>query len=143
MTGIAESIICYGCDKCKKKEIIEEGIMYDNDTLRYFVEEPKETYIISSNYIPSQTLLKNNLINYVPRFGKYEVENFLAQELAKILFVTKDLSYLFSTTIMVDNFMSKSSIFNGDVIKQRFLPLFDVEKSGKIYTCTFKEERVV
>jgi len=145
MGEIARCIICKNCNKITELEntIIAEGITKSG--IKYFTTTPKETYIIDKNYIPSNDLLKVNFtefcINYIPSFGKFEIESFIAKELMTAIFVTKELSTLFNTTIMLEDFFSGTFYIKSEKLKEILLPLFDIKKEGKTYTCTYLEKK--
>lgn len=146
MGEIARSMICRNCKKVIEVEnsLIAEG--RTKNGIYYFTTRPKESYLIDKNYIPSDRLLKINFtefcINYIPSFGKFEIENYIAKELMSAIFITKDLSTLFNTTIMFEDAFTGTFYITGDKLKEILLPLFDIKKTGKSYTCTYLEKKL-
>lgn len=145
MGEIARNMICRNCNKVMEIEetLIAEGITKSG--IHYFTTQPKETYLIDKNYFPSNTLLKTNFtefcINYIPSFGKFEIESFIAKELMTALLITKELSSLFNTSIMLEDFFSGTFYITGEKLKEILLPLFDIKKTDNGYTCTFLEKK--
>lgn len=145
MGEIAKCMICRDCTKIRKvlNTIISEGITEDG--IMYYVTKPDEIYLMDQFYTPSEDFLRNDLLkvcsNYIPKFGKYEIEYFIAKKLMEALLITNDLSYLFNTNIMISD-------ISGDIyvpskrLKEKLLPLFEVKKVGNVYRCIFLETKL-
>lgn len=58
--------------------------------------------------------------DFIPKFGKFEAEEFIADELRKAIFITNDLSNLFSTSIIVDDGYS-SCFISSDIIEKELI----------------------
>lgn len=146
MGDIAKRIFCQNCNKFMEFErnVIAEGIT-ENGIL-YCTTRPKESYIIDENYTPSQELMQKNFIDktltYIPKFGKFEIESFIATELFNAIFTTKRLSNLLNTSIMLNDFLSDTIHVQSKRIKESILPLFDIKKVGSVYKCTFLEKNI-
>lgn len=142
MGDISRKIICSNCNLCDESKIIAEGM--DENGVMYYVTRPTETYIIDEHYFPSESIIKKSIIDianyYIPHIGKYELEFFVAKELMTAIFVTRNLSNLFSTTIMVDNIYGTSCYVSKEKLKETLLPLFEIKQYKNVFKCKFKEE---
>lgn len=144
MGDISRKIICSNCNLCDESKVIAEGI--DQNGVMYYVTKPTETYIIDEHYIPSESIIKKSIIDianyYIPHIGKYELEYFVAKELMTAIYVTRDLSNLFSTTAMIDSITGASCYISKEKLKESLLPLFEIKRFNNVFKCTFKEKTI-
>ena len=114
-----EMIECFACRGCKKKEYFMKGVkdIGIRDDIMYVVRNCQERYILESidtNFSKRFVDFVNSdkfLLEFVPKFGKYEIEKFIADEFRKSIFISHDLTDLFNTTIICkhNNQMLESS----------------------------------
>lgn len=146
MGDIARGMICQACNKIMEieKHVIAEGITENG--IKYYTTQPKQTYLIDKNYTPSDELMQKSFadktLTYIPTFGKFEIEAFIAKELFTSIFVTKNLSNLLNTTISIYDFSCGTLNISSEKIKEIILPLFEVIETRSTYVCTFLEKHV-
>lgn len=116
--------------KPKEKDVIIQGI---EEGVYFYVEESDKRYVISS---PSKETLKlldtSELINLLPKFGKYEIEAFFMERFLTALLITGDMTKIFNTTVYVADYYSHDVYFSAERVKKRFLDtIFEVVKEDR------------
>ena len=139
MKDIASTIMCYGCEK-QNIPVIAEG--RTTNGLMYYVTHSKDNWILKDN----ENLLRKELteitffdfcIKYSPKFGKFEVEEFICEELLKALLITKDLTNLFNTNILFIDVCNTTRIL-APQLKEKLLTLFtQIEIKGNTHYLKF------
>lgn len=78
--------------------------------------------------------VKHFTMQFVPKFGKYEIEDYIGNEMLKALLITKNITDLFNTDLVCDD--SPFNVTNVDykMIQTKLLPCFEVvsQESDKI-----------
>ncbi len=118
MTQISDFFACFGCTKREsyRKDVIKEGI---SGGLMFVVKQPTVRYLLEpinlSDALLVQMIESENFVNkFIPKFGKFEFEEYIAEELKKAIFFTHDLSELFNTTLICEgNILGPAEIGNG------------------------------
>lgn len=121
----------------------EKGVLYyvkDDALLKmsYFLEEFDE--IDYFNIIEQLKSNFNNFKKYLPKFGKYEIEEFIKQKFLHSLLITGNFTDLFNTEIYFND-ISYIRISSEDLLK-KLLPCFIVTKTtGATFYLKFKWEK--
>lgn len=97
--------------------IIKQGI--DNDVY-YYVKKSTKRYIIKNaddyiNKIPIQLL-----ISKLPKFGKYEIEEFFESRFLTALLIKHDMTDIFNTTVYYNDF-PRATYFKSERVKEIFM----------------------
>lgn len=108
MSSILTEIMCHGCEKkiqYYQKRIVREGRI---GNLSYITEDAQRVFLEPIDLKDEallEKILKNDFTfyNYIPKFGKFEIEKFIADELRAVILITHDLSPLFNTHILCEN----------------------------------------
>lgn len=107
MGSILDCFVCFGCNKKNEfldnKQIVRAGKV---GNLVYITTSSTEKNlfvpILSDDNLFAKIVEKDFKID-VPKFGKYEIEEFIAAELKEAIFSSNNLDYLFNTSIICDN----------------------------------------
>ena len=113
-----------------KKEvstITKQGI---DDSVYYYVEKSNKSYVIQNAEIfrySDLELLKSKL----PKFGKYEIEEFFENRFLTALIITHDMTEIFNTTVYYSDF-PRDTYFSSARVKEIFMEkAFDFVKEEK------------
>lgn len=136
MSEILSEFICHNCKKKReyyKKRIVREGRI---GNLSYITEDGSTIFlepIDLKDEVLLEKILKNDFtfFNYIPKFGKFEIEKFIVDELRNVIFVTHDLSHLFNTHILCEDIYISS-----ERIKESLMSIF--VKTSKDKNETYK-----
>ena len=143
MKKITERIICKDCPKIIQ-EIKSEGKMFD---VEYVILKSNMQYIICDNenvaWNDIMPKISNFVLLYVPRFGKYEIEEFIGYFMRVALLITKDITDLFNMNLLCDDSPFNVTEISSKIIKERLLECFNViKKVGNTTYLEFKWEEV-
>ena len=137
MGKIAERIICKDCPKIKHG-IKSEGEMFG---VEYIVLKSDEQYIICNNERISWNDVMPKMSEfdtlYVPKFGKYEIEEFVGYFMRVALLITKDITDLFNMELLCDDSPFNITEVSSKDIKEKLLKCFNVVK--KVDNMTYLE----
>ena len=142
MRMIRERILCPKCPYLEKG-IKEEGEKFG---VEYVVLESNEKFIICDNPNISWDKIMNDLklfdITYVPKFGKYEIEQFVGYFMKEALLISKDITDLFNMELLCDDYPFNTTRVNKETIRERLLKCFNVvQKDNNTTYLSFKWER--
>lgn len=130
MNTSEQNVICNGCPKLKTR-IKNSGYKFGVD---YVVLELKGK---SYSIIPSDEIyeianlgLHNFTTQYVPKFGKYEFEEYVGHALLEALFINKDLTDLLNSELSYVEYTPKLHFhaikIENDYLREKVLSLFDI-----------------
>lgn len=106
-----------------RPNVIKQG---QETNVFYYVEESFKNYIISSPSVEALKLLNiSELKDLLPKFGKYEIEEFFMNRFLTALFLTRNMTEIFNTTVYCNDFY-RPVYFNSDSIKKIFLDIFEI-----------------
>lgn len=112
------------------KEVIkkEEGRRYGVYYVTYY---GKMRYIIVDNPDISwddimTKYVKDFIIKFVPKFGKYEVEEFIGRSILEALLITKDITDLYNLDLVCNDFPYNITKVNKEDICEACAPCFKV-----------------
>lgn len=133
MNNLEMRILCEGCPR-QKCAIEESGSKYGVD---YVILKSSKRYIIEDNLNVSwDEIMKNreNFIStYVPKFGKYEIEEFVGYKMMEALFITRDITGLLNSELLCDDSPFNITRINRDYLKKQILKCFyvlDIDKNN-------------
>lgn len=113
MSQISDCFACVGCTKKEtfKKDIIKEGI---SGNVMFIVKKPTVKYLLEPINLSDALLVHmiesgEFISKFIPKFGKFEFEEYVADEFKKAIFFTHDLSELFNTTLMCEECILSSA----------------------------------
>lgn len=102
----------------------------------YYTEQTNTRYIIQT---PQREILKQMNIDelkaLLPKFGKFEIENFFENRFLNALLVTSDMTEIFSTTVLCSDYYW-SCKFGKDRVKEVFMKncfVIDHEEDNIVY----------
>ena len=135
MRDIKARILCSNCPVYNAK-IKEEGERF---RVEYVVMlKPGERYLIHDNTEVSWDEVMKNIrefnITYVPKFGKYEIEEFVGDCMRQAIFFSKDITDLFNMELLCDDFPYNETRVTSATIKERVLKCFEIVKKEKNIT---------
>src|SRR5574344_492096 len=88
---------CMADKEYNSPEIISQGV---EEGVYFYTEKSKKSYIISSPSIEALNSLSIlELKALLPKFGKWEIENFFEEKFLTALLVTRDMTSIFNTTV--------------------------------------------
>lgn len=142
MNNLEMKILCEGCPRLKW-EIESSGSKYGVD---YVTLKSNKRYIIEDNpNVSWDEVMKNRdkfISTYVPRFGKYEIEEFVGYKMMEALFITKDITDLFNSELLCDDSPFNITRIKQDSLKNKIMKCFDVvwhdAYSHKVVKLVFK-----
>ena len=142
MNELEMKILCDGCLR-QKQEIQGSGSKYGVDFVTF---KSEKRYIIRDNTdISWDEIMKNRdkfILTYVPKFGKYEIEEFVGYKMMEALFITKDITELLNSELLCDDLPYNVTRIKQDILKKRIMKCFDViwteEFNNNIVTLVFK-----
>lgn len=142
MNSFEMKFFCEGCSRLNL-EIESSGSKCGVD---YVSLKSKKRYVIRDNSNVSwDKIMKNreNFISiYAPKFGKYEIEEFVGYKLMEALFITKDITELLNMELHCDDSPFNITRIKKDYLKKQIMKCFDVvwteEFSNNIVTLIFK-----
>jgi len=142
MNKLEMKILCEGCPRLKQ-EIENSGSKYGVDFVTF---ESEKRYIILDNPDVSwDDIMKNRdkfILTYVPKFGKYEIEEFVGYKMMEALFITKDITELLNSELLCDDSPFNITRIKQDILKKRIMKCFVVlcteESNNNTVTLVFK-----
>lgn len=130
MNELVAKVLCTGCDKYKKR-VEASGSMYGVD---YIVLSSSKKYIIVDNPNISwdEVMKKRNYFidTYVPKFGKYEIEQIVGHKIMEALFITKDITELLNSELLCDDSPFNITRVDSERLKEKLLKCFEVVKGN-------------
>lgn len=130
MNNFKMKILCEGCPKLKC-EIESSGSKYGVD---YVTFKSKKRYVIEDNPDVSwDEIMKNreNFIStYVPKFGKYEIEEYVGYKIMEALFITKDITDLINSELLCDDTPYNITRIKQNYLEEQVMKCFDVVSQG-------------
>lgn len=138
-----QNVICSGCPKQKTK-IKNSGCKYDVDYVVFDVKSKRYLIVELDDILKIANLgLHEFTFKYVPKFGKYEIEEYVGFEILKALFITKDLTDLLNSELACATYNPLGQIKNlkikNEDLKEKVLKMFDiVEESEEQVHLKFK-----
>ena len=125
MNNLEMRILCEDCPKLKC-EIESSGSKQGVD---YVTLKSKKRYIIEDNpNVSWDEIMKNRdkfISTYVPKFGKYEIEEFVGYKLMEALFITKDITKLLNSELLCDDTPYNVTRIRQDYLKRQIMKCFD------------------
>lgn len=104
-----------------KEDFVDGSLLIEKQGIEssiFFYTETCETYIITS---PDPVILGSlhisELKKLLPKFGKYEIEEFFMNRFLTALLITGDASELFNTTVLCSDSIWSQRLFKEDVRK--------------------------
>lgn len=142
MRMIRERVLCPTCPYFKEG-IKEEGERFD---VEYVVLKSKEQYLICDNPAVSWDSIMKNIkrfdTTYVPKFGKYEIEQLVGHFMKEALLISKDITDLFNMELLCDDYPFNTTRVSKETIRERVLKCFDVvKKENNVTYLKFKWSR--
>lgn len=139
MNYLEMKILCEGCPKLKC-DIESSGSKYGVD---YVTLKSDKRYVIRDNPDVSwDEIMKNRddfISTYVPKFGKYEIEEFVGYKMMEALFITKDITELLNSELICDDRPYNITRINHDALKKRIMKCFYVlDATDKNVSLVFK-----
>lgn len=116
-----------------EKIIKQEGI---KNKVKYKTYYSNVVYVIKDNHDVSWDKIMTEYVGnfnyeFVPKFGKFEIEKFVGEEMLKALLVTKNITDLFNTDLICDDSpYNVTQMFKEDIISRCGL-CFDVVSKNK------------
>lgn len=102
--NILECFVCNGCTK-KQDFLRDVKSVGSNENISFVVKNSQTRYLLNPltafvgtavhDFINSQ----NFIYEFIPKFGNYEFEEYIAMEFRKAIFITHNLTDLFNTDI--------------------------------------------
>lgn len=144
MGNTKRRILCKNCCVLET-HTIEEGEKFG---VEYIVFKPEKRYLIRDNENVSWDYIMKNIKKfqdyYVPKFGKYEIEEFVSYFMKEALFITKDITNLFNMELLCDDLPYNVTRVSTETIKERLLKCFEVvERKEKTIYLKFKWEVLI
>ena len=142
MGTIATRVMCRECKRLEK--VLSEGEMFG---VEYVIKRFDKKYIIVDNKSISWDEIMPHIrefnITYVPKFGKYEIEQFVGHMMLEALLITKDITNLMNMDLLCEEYPYNAIKIDSDILKERVLKCFDIVKTERnsIYL-KFKWEKV-
>jgi hypothetical protein len=138
MNNFEQSVLCKGCEKLKVS-VKEAGSMFG---VNFIVLHPKKRYQIVDNpniswneIMPDRQCFDRV---FVPKFGKYEIEQYVGHRLREALFITGDITDLMHSELVCYDMYNDMHISN-ETIVEYLMKCFDiVEESDKKIVLMFK-----
>lgn len=106
MSKITDEFVCYGCSKKIEfdAKVSREGRI--GNLIYVTTESHMNTFlkpILTDEEVFRKITSKDfKLQDYMPKFGKYEIEKFVLEELGKVIFSTNCLDDLFNTSVICE-----------------------------------------
>ena len=146
MGEVARRVLCQECP-VMNADIKEEGARFG---VEYVIFKSDERYHISNSSNMSWDAIMQIMENgfefmdkYVPKYGKYEIEEYVAHALKEALLITKDATDILNTELLCDDFPYNVTKIPRTRLKEELLELFKVIEKGDNYTVLeFKWEKV-
>lgn len=127
MNNLEMRILCGDCPKLKSN-IVDSGRKYG---VEYVILKSDKRYIIVDNPdISWDDIMKNRIkdfvTRYVPKFGKFEIEEYLSYAMLEAIIFTKDITNLFNSELLCFDLPYNVTRVSSDSIKNKMLKCFDV-----------------
>ena len=108
--------------------IIKQGI--DNGVY-YYVKSSTKRYIIQNTDDYKNKIAIEVLNSKLPKFGKYEIEEFFESRFLTALLIKRDMTDIFNTTVYYNDF-PRATYFKAEKVKEIFMKeTFEVVKEEK------------
>lgn len=108
--------------------IIKQGI--DNGVY-YYVKSSTKRYIIQNTDDYKNKIDIEVLNSKLPKFGKYEIEEFFESRFLTALLIKRDMTDIFNTTVYYNDF-PRATYFKAEKVKEIFMKeTFEVVKEEK------------
>lgn len=105
--------------------IIKQGI---DKGVYYYVKSSIKRYIIKNTEDYKNKIAIQLLISKLPKFGKYEIEEFFQSRFLTALLITHDMTDIFNTTVYYNDF-PRDTYFKSERVKEIFMKeTFEVVK---------------
>lgn len=99
MNNLEIKVLCASCPKLDL-DIKESGSKFGTS---FVIQKSEIRYILQDNpNVSWDEIMKNRdlfISTYVPKFGKYEIEEFVGYKLMEALFITKDVTDLLNANL--------------------------------------------
>ena len=143
MGRIKRRILCKNCPVLNTK-VKEEGEKF---RVEYIVLDTKERYLICDDEsVSCDEVMKDRykfISTYVPKFGKFEIEEFVGYFMQEAIYITKDISNLFNMELLCDDSPFNITRVSSETIKKRLLQCFEVvKKENDVTYLKFKWEAI-
>lgn len=126
MNNLEMNILCDGCPR-RKWKIKSSGSMYGVD---YVTLESKKRYIIEDNpKVSWDEIMRNRgafTTIYVPKFGKYEIEEFVSHKMMEALLITRDITDLLNSELLCEDIPFNITRVKQPELEKAILRCFDV-----------------
>jgi len=136
MNSLEIKVLCAGCPKFNL-EVKESGSKFGVD---FVTLKTDENYIIQDNpNVSWDEIMKNRdlfISKYVPKFGKYEIEEFVGYKLMEALFITKDVTDLLNTNLACFDVYNTTRI-SSERIKEKLLKCFEFKGVSDVGNYTY------
>ena len=115
--------------------------------VQYVMLESDERFLIVDNPRVSWDNVMRNIekfdFTYVPKFGKFEIEEFVGYYMKEALLISKDITHLLFMELVCDDSPYNITNVSMSQLRERVLKCFDVvRKDGNITYLMFKWEVV-
>ncbi len=131
MNNTEMMILCEGCPK-RDVKLASSGSMHG---VSYITFPSDKRYIIRDNPDVSWDEIMRRrekfMEIYIPKFGKYEIEQFVAHKLMEALFITKDITELLNSKLVCFDMYNTTRV-EQERLKDILLKCF-VEVDGDCY----------
>lgn len=126
MNNLVMKFFCHDCPKFQRK-IESSGSQYGVD---YITFKAEKRYIIEDNPNVSWDEIMQNrekfISIYTPKFGKYEIEEFVGYKLMEALFITKDITDLLNSELLCDDSPYNVTRIKYERLKEELLKCFEI-----------------
>lgn len=124
MNDLERDVLCGSCPKAKL-HINKSGTEFG---VRYVILKSDKQYIIKDNPdTPWNELIKSKdrfISTYVPKFGKYEIEEFVGYKMMEALFISKDITDLLNSELVCNDFPYNITRISSERLKKELLKCF-------------------
>lgn len=141
MSRITERLFCRNCPyvkgiKGEGKKFGVEYVIFNSEEKFQILDNPDVTGDVVLEGI------KKFIDIHVPKFGKYEVEEFVGYYMKEAILISKDITDLFNMELLCDDFPYNTTRVNKETIRDRVMKCFDIVKvENGITYLKFKWER--
>ncbi len=134
------------CSDCSRKRNFESNVkcVGKKGELFYAIKEPMREYDLEPvDFLSDKKLYdflhSDDLIyHFIPKFGKFEFEEYISDELKKAIFVTNSLTDLFNTSLIYDGIK-----IDKDKIRERLNTILEeVSICDYVFTYKIREDKL-